>query len=108
MADESDPRKLRAHELLDRAAVALEDVPRHLVVAGKDAPDLLRVLALAERGRARDVAEEDGDGLPRLARRLGSQSRTARVAEPCLVAVLDTAAWASRHGTSVGRDSALA
>ena len=66
MADESDPRKLRAHELLDRAAVALEDVPRHLVVAGKDAPDLLRVLALAERGRARDVAEEDGHRLPGL------------------------------------------
>jgi len=37
-----------AHELLHGAAVALEDVPRHLVVAGEDAPDLLRVLALAE------------------------------------------------------------
>src|SRR5581483_4510846 len=58
----------------------------------------LGIQALAEGGRARDVAKEDGDDLALLAcrRRLGERG-TAGVAEARTLAALHAAARASRH-----------
>ena len=77
-----------ADELLDRAPVPLEDRLRGLEVARHDLPQALGVDPLAERRRARDVAEEDGDRLSDLANGSGFRNRrTARVAEPRALAV---------------------
>ena len=57
-----------ADELLDRAAVALDDVAGEVEVAGQQLPGLLRVAALRERREADEVGEQDrheaalGDG----------------------------------------------
>ncbi len=48
-----------ADELLDRAAVALDDVARQVEVAGQELPRLLRVAALGERREADQVGEQD-------------------------------------------------
>jgi len=90
-------------EFLDRAAVALDHVLGDFEVAGHHAPQALGVELLAELRRAGDVAEENRDGLPRLPRRLAGQGRSARVAEAGFLPVLRPAAWANRHGTSLGR-----
>ncbi len=50
-----------ADELLDRAAVALDDAPGQVEVAREQVADLLRVALLGERGEADHVGEEDGD-----------------------------------------------
>ena len=52
-----------ADELLDGAAVALDDRLHPLEVAGEQRAEPLGVDRLAERGRAGDVAEEDRDRL---------------------------------------------
>ena len=52
-----------ADELLHRPAVRLDDALHALEVAGEQGAQRLGVGRLAERGRAGDVAEEDGDGL---------------------------------------------
>ena len=71
-----------ADELLDGAAVALDDRLHPLEVAREQRAQRLRVEPLAERGRAGDVAEEDGHGLALLARRRGvGERRAAGVAE---------------------------
>ena len=60
-----------ADELLDDAAVGVDDGARHVEVAGQDLADLLRVALLGERGEADEVGEQDrdvaalGDGLGR-------------------------------------------
>ena len=59
-----------ADELLDRAAVPLEDRPHLVVVAAHRRPQRLGVGDVAERGRAGQVAEDDGHGLAQLAQRL--------------------------------------
>ncbi len=73
-----------ADELLDRAAVVLEDAADLDEVARDDSPVGLRVEALAEWRRVDDVGENDRDRLPHLARRgrllHGSPTREA---EPC-------------------------
>src|SRR5262249_20869578 len=72
-----------------------------VVVPGHDPADLLRVLLLAEAGRARDVAEEYGDGLANLERRPGLRSReraSAREAKAGSLRVLLAAPGASGHG----------
>src|SRR5205823_11173140 len=91
-----------ADELLDRAAVALDDFFRDLEVAGHHPPQALGIDLLPERGRAGDIAEENGDGLAGFPRRLGHQRSAARVAEASLLAIFGPAAWTSHHGTSLG------
>ena len=67
-AEDGDERV--AGELLERAAVPRDDGRDLAEVAREDPPHRLRVEPLAERGRAGDVDEEDGDGPPRLDRQL--------------------------------------
>src|SRR6185503_17663780 len=77
-----------ADELLDGAAMPFEDPLRDLEVARHHGAQALRIDPLAERGRARDVAEEYGDCLPGLAKRCYlAERRRAGVAEPCTVSV---------------------
>jgi hypothetical protein len=59
-----------ADELLHCAAVPLDNRAHPLEIAGEETAQRLRVDGLTKRGRARDVAEEDGDGLPLHNRRL--------------------------------------
>jgi hypothetical protein len=58
-----------ADELLDAAAVTLDDVLHALEVAREQPSECLRVGRLTQRRRASDVAEQDGHGLPLLPRR---------------------------------------
>jgi hypothetical protein len=92
-----------ADELLHRAAVALDDRLRGLEVARHHVAQALRVDPLAERRRARDVAEQDGHDLPHLARGHGlAECGAARVAEARALAVLGPAARTDEHGASLG------
>ena len=63
-----------ADELLDGAAVTLEDDAKILEVAPHPCAQRLGIGRLAERGRADEVAEEDRDDLALLARRLRDTS----------------------------------
>src|SRR5439155_2851139 len=92
-----------ADELLNRAAVTLDDVLRDFEVARHHATQALGVDLLPERGRTGDVGEEDGDGLPRLPRRLEDERSATRVAEASLVAIFGPAARTRRHRASLGR-----
>jgi hypothetical protein len=60
-----------ADELLDRAAVVLEDASHLREVSGHDAPQRLRVEPLAEGRRTGAIREHDRDRLENLMRRLG-------------------------------------
>ena len=86
----------RAAVPLDRSTSCDVEVPRD------HGAQRLRVEPLAERGRAGDVAEEDGDDLPLLAHgpRLGER-RAARVAEARPLTVLRPAARTDRHRGSL-------
>src|SRR5581483_6586859 len=88
-----------ADELLERPAVPLDRRAGDVEVPGHDVADRFRIARLGEGGRARDVAEEDGDDLPLLARRRRGERRAARVAETCAFAVLGTAARAGHVPT---------
>ena len=93
-----------ADELLDGAAVPLDDRLRGLEVARHHAAQALGVDPLAERGRAGDVAEEHRHDLARLPRaRSRGQHGTAGVAEACALPVLGPATRADEHETSLGR-----
>jgi len=95
-----------ADELLDGASVPLHDRLRGLEVTTHDAPQALRVDPLAERGRARDVAEEDGYGLAHLAHGCGlAEQRPAGIAKARAQAILRTATHANHHGASLGRSN---
>ena len=50
-----------ADELLDHAAVSLDDAPGRVVVPGQHPTERLRIEAFTHRRRVRQVAEEDGD-----------------------------------------------
>ena len=50
-----------ADELLDRPAVAADDVPGEVEVAGQELPGLLGVASLGERREADEVGEQDRD-----------------------------------------------
>ena len=52
-----------ADELLDRAAVALDDLAREVEVARQRVADVLRVALLGERREADEVGEQDADEL---------------------------------------------
>ena len=91
-----------ADELLDRAAVPLEDDAKILEVAAHACAQRLGIGRLAECGRADEVAEENGDDLALLARRLGHGERcSARTAEAGVVRVLAAAARAGWHALSL-------
>ena len=71
-----------ADELLDRPFVALDDRLHLVEVAAHHPSQRLGVELLAERGRPRDVGEDDGDDLPNVPGGLdGGQGRAARAAE---------------------------
>ena len=91
-----------ADELLDRAAVALDDPLHPLEVTGEKGTEPLRVERLAERSRAGYVAEENGDGLPLLTgRRDRSQLRAAVGAKGEVSLALAPTAGADRHPSKV-------
>ena len=53
-----------ADELLDRAAVAADDVRAQVEVAGERLADVFRVALLGERREADEIGEQDGDQAP--------------------------------------------
>ena len=73
--DAEDGHDRVADELLDRAAVALEDGAQVLEVPAHARAERLGVGRLAEARRADEVAEENGDDLPGLP--LGSATASA-------------------------------
>lgn len=85
-----------AYELLDPAAVPLEDRAGLRVAAAHQLAQELGVCAVAERGRAYEVAEENGNDLADR-RRLGGERRGAGVAEARPFRVLLTALGAAPH-----------
>ena len=90
--DAEDGHDCVADELLDRAAVALDDRLHALEVAREQRPQCLRVERLAELGRAGDVAEEHGHRLALLAGLLRhGEGRSASVTEASALAVLGAA-----------------
>jgi hypothetical protein len=92
-----------ADELLDRPAVPLEDDAKVLEVPAHPCSQRLGVGRLTERCRADEVAEEDGDDLAMLARRLDRPERGGtRHAEARLGRVLNAAGRAGRHRRSLG------
>ena len=66
-----------ADELLDVPAVAADDLPGRLEVAGEQVADLLRVPRLRERGEAHQVREQHGDQPP-----LGDRGRGRLIDRP--------------------------
>jgi len=86
-----------AHELLDRAAVQLEDRAQLRVVAAHHLAQHFGIGALAERGRADEVAEEDGYGLADTGRRLSGQRGGAGVTEARACRVLPAALRTDTH-----------
>ncbi len=100
--DPEDRHHSVADELLHGAAVPLQHSTCKREVALHDAAQRLRVKSLPERGRAGDIAEEDGDRLPHLSRGSGFFERcTARRAEAESLRVLRAAARTPTHLTSV-------
>jgi hypothetical protein len=84
-----------ADELLDRAAVPLDDRLHPLEIPGEERPQRFGVEPLAELCRPGDVTEEDGDDLPLLARRpatsevpqCGQKEKSPALSRPQLVQV---------------------
>jgi hypothetical protein len=90
-----------ADELLDGAAVPLDDRLGGLEVARHHAPEALRVDPLAERRRPAHVAEQHRHDFAHLARRCGlGQGSTAGVAETCALPIFGPAARADEHGSA--------
>ena len=91
-----------ADELLHRSAVGFDDPLHPLEVAGEERTQGFRIGGLPKRGRAGDVAEEDGDGLALLARRLGRRQRSGTVrAESEVPVALAPTVGADRHISSL-------
>ena len=87
-----------ADELLDGAAVPLDDHLRRLEVARQHAAEALGVDPLAERRGPSDVAEEDRDDLAHLTCGLNARERgPARVAEPRRLPILRPATRTNQH-----------
>ena len=104
LGDAEDSHDRIADELLHRPPVRLDDPLHPLEVAGEQSSQRLGVGRLAQRGRAGDVAEQDGDGLALLAGGGGAlHGRSALLAEPRLLAVLMTTAGADRHAARLDR-----
>jgi hypothetical protein len=92
-----------ADELLDRAAMPLQNAPRGSEVARYDLPYRLGVEAVAELGRSRDVGEDNGDGLAGapLEERRGHERAAAGRAEARLLGPKLPTAPTHGHGASV-------
>ncbi len=89
-------------ELLHRAAVPLEHDPRTLVVTVHQRAQRLGIGAVADRSRARQVAEENRDDLAYLTRTRPDRERdSTRWAEPKLIGTLPPTLCANRHGASL-------
>ena len=99
-----DRHRRVAHELLHGPTVTLEDRTELRVVAGHQLAQDLRVGPLAERGRADEVAEDDGDRLPDVCRGLRDQDSAAGATEPLTGRILLAAGCAAHHG-SVHQDA---
>jgi len=91
-----------ADELLDGAAVALDDRLHPLEVAGEQRTEALGIEPVAEGGRAGEVAEEDGHGLALLVLGCGRLGATLG-AEPERRLRLEAAAHTARHVASLER-----
>jgi hypothetical protein len=87
-----------ADELLDRAAMTLENRPQLSVETHHPLAEQLWVGAIAQGGRAHEIAKQDSHGFANSRSRLGERSAT-RVAEAGAVGILPTAASAYLHGT---------
>src|SRR6185503_9527052 len=98
-------------ELLDRAAVALEDLAHGLEETAHDRPQRFGVETLAEPRRAGDVGEHDGHDLARLPGRLSRRERLRAVhAEPRALGIRGAAVGACDHALSLrfeDRDATL-
>ncbi len=94
-----------ADELLDGAAVTLDDRPHHREVAAHDRPHRLRVELLAQDRRADDVGEQDGDDFANVTER-GYRAERCRAsrAEPGPIGVLCAARRTGSHGGIVLTD----
>ena len=91
-----------ADELLDRAAVPLDDRLHPLEVARQQSAQRLRIRPLAQRRRTGDVAEEHRDDLANFPRRSSGLQRTAALrAEPGGGVRLVPATHAGRHVRSL-------
>jgi hypothetical protein len=92
-----------ANELFHGAAEALKLGPRPLVVRSQACAHVLRVEALGDRRRADDVAEENRDDLPFLARgsRFVNEQRGAGVAETSAIRVLLPTTRTNQHARIV-------
>src|SRR5688572_4808397 len=90
-------------ELLDGAAMPLENDPCGVVVAVHQRTKGFRIGPVADRRRPREVAEEHGHDLPDLPCRGCAERSTAGGAEPELVGALAPALTADRHGASLRR-----
>ncbi len=93
-----------ADELLHRAAVRLHDPLHPLEVPGQHDTKTFRVDRLAERGRARQVAEHHRDDSPLLVRRRCCWFEAALGTEPERPHRVEAAVCAAWHAGSVGRD----
>ena len=92
------------HELLNGAAVCLDDPTHALEVAGEQGTHGFGVHGLAERCRAGDVAEEDADNLPLLPGRRGRFEPGAAIGAEGEVAVdLSPAPDARQHAARLFR-----
>ena len=95
-----------ADELLDRAAVRLDDALHALEVARELGAQRLGIGRLRQGGGAGDVAEDDGDRLTLLALRGRGCERSGTVAaEPEAGRILLAAVGANGHGADVRRPS---
>jgi hypothetical protein len=93
-----------ADELLDRAAVALEDRAQLCVIASHQLAQGFGIGALAERRRADEVTEEDGDRLTHAGGCLGCELGTAAPTEAEAVRILLAAGRTACHRPSLGND----
>ena len=94
-----------ADELLHRSAMALDHGPHVTEVPTHRVPQGLRVQAFAERGGARDIAEDDRDRLADLVDMLRGKRGRARHAELRFVGIDLSAVRADRHDRSLGLGS---
>ena len=91
-----------ADELLDGATVMRDDRLHPIEVAREQRAQPLGIERLAERGRAGEVAEQDGDGLALLVRKLARRFGAALRAEPERSFRLEAATRTCGHVASLG------
>src|SRR6185436_15081593 len=91
-----------------RASATLELRTDACVVRRQLGANVLGVETLRARGRANEIAEDDGDDLALLDRPSSrGEGRPAFGAELCVGRILRAAGWTGDHGRSVRRRSAV-